>query len=320
MEIAEKYLWVEKYRPKNLDELVLNEEYKNAFAQFIETKEVGNLLLHGVQGSGKTTVARILIDNIITDKFDRLILNGSNDTGVDVVRERIVDFLSVPVYGDSKQKIVFIDEFDYMTPNAQAALRAIIEEYSDYGRFILTANYISKVIDPLKSRMQIFEFKELRPKFILDRMKFILEQEEVEYNEKDLVSIISAYHPDIRRIIGYVQSRSVNKKLRSGNDKNAVTPEDKVLDLVEMLPDRISSGESVSSLIEDIQKSLSEDYLEYQLLYKKMFMSTKIPAVVKIIVNDFCVKHNDSMIPEMNFMACVYEMCRAISERKKKLG
>jgi len=211
--VQEKFLWVEKYRPRTIEECVLPEDTKNTFSQFLKQGEVPNLLLCGTAGTGKTTVARALCEEL---GADYIIINGSDEgRQIDTLRTKIKQFASAVSF-EGKTKVVIIDEADYLNKDSvQPALRAFIETFSENCRFIFTCNYKNRIISPLHSRTTVIEFKtgngnkpKLAAKF-MDRMKVILNNEGVEFKENVLAELLIKYFPDYRRVINELQRYSV---------------------------------------------------------------------------------------------------------------
>jgi DNA polymerase III delta prime subunit len=183
----EMFLWVEKYRPQKIDDCVLPEALKKTFKEYISKGELPNFLLCGTAGTGKTTVAKALCNEI---GAEYMFINGSEESGIDVLRTKIKSFASSVSLTDAK-KVVILDEADYLNPNStQPALRAFIEEFSNNCRFILTCNFYNKVIDPLKSRTQEFRFGNVKPIIIMKRCMAILKAENVELQNKLAVAEI----------------------------------------------------------------------------------------------------------------------------------
>jgi len=215
----EQFLWVERYRPRTLDDCILPEVQKKFFQVFLNKGEIQNMLLCGSAGVGKTTVARALCEQLGTDY---IIINGSEESGIDVLRTKIKQFAS-SVSFTGKTKVVILDEADYLNPNStQPALRAFIEEFSANCRFIFTCNFKNRIIAPLHSRCAVVEFKltkEDKPKIasrFMKRVKFILENENVEYNEKVIATLLLKHFPDYRRILNELQRYSVSGKIDEG--------------------------------------------------------------------------------------------------------
>ena len=204
-------LWVEKYRPQTLNEYVGNETIKNKIADYLTQGSIQNLLLHGVAGTGKTTLAKLIVKNI---DCDLLYLNASDERGIDTIREKIQPFAGSMGFNDIK--IVILDEADYLTPQAQATLRHTIEACSATTRFILTCNYLERIISPLQSRCQTFEITPPSKEVVTDLVCRIMVDEKIKWD--DIVPVINTHYPDIRKIINTIQGSVVNGEVKIDND------------------------------------------------------------------------------------------------------
>ena len=223
-------LWVEKYRPDVLNNYIGNEHLKKQIDRNIEENDLPHYLFYGGAGTGKTTLAKILVKNI---DCDYLYINASDETGVDNIRTKIKGFAMTYSSAISNIKIVILDECDYMSPSAQAALRNLMESYSTHCKFILTCNYKEKVIDPLQSRCQDYELSPPNRAEVGKHCVTILESESIQYEVETIATIIDACYPDIRRVINYLQKQSIDGKLNS--DVNELQDSDYKLKLIELI-------------------------------------------------------------------------------------
>jgi len=220
MNYSEKeFLWVEKYRPKKIDDCILPATQKKTFKDMLAKGEVQNMLLCGGAGMGKTTVARALCEELETDY---IIINGSEESGIDVLRTKIKQFAS-SVSFSGKIKVVILDEADYLNPNStQPALRAFIEEFSSNCRFILTCNFKDRIIPPLHSRTAVIEFKlpkTEKPKIaaaFFKRVTEILALENIEADNKVIAKVVEKHFPDYRRVLNELQRYSTSGKIDEG--------------------------------------------------------------------------------------------------------
>lgn len=211
-----EYLWCEEYRPKKIDDCILPNELKSTFKQIVDTGDVPNMLLSGTSGLGKTTVAKALCHEL---NLDYILINSSEDSGIDVLRNRIRQFAS-SISLDGQYKVVILDEADYLNPQStQPALRAFIEEFSKNCRFIFTCNFRNKIIEPLQSRCAVIEFNTtkkhlagLAAKFH-KRLKTILDEKSIKYDERLLAEFIMLHAPDWRRVINEAQRYSTGGEL-----------------------------------------------------------------------------------------------------------
>lgn len=217
--MSNQYLWVERYRPTTIDECVLPAEMKATFKEFIDSGELPNFLFAGGAGVGKTTVAKALCNEV---GAEYLFINGSEESGIDVLRGKIKNFASSVSLTDAK-KVVILDEADYLNPNStQPALRGFIEEFSNNCRFIFTCNFKNRIIEPLHSRCAVIEFKidnTEKPKVaaqFFKRALMILKTEGIEHDPKVVAELISKHFPDYRRVLNELQRYSVSGKIDSG--------------------------------------------------------------------------------------------------------
>ena len=210
-------LWVEKYRPQVLEDYVGNEVIKNKIADYLKQGSIQNLLLHGVAGTGKTTLAKLLVKNI---DCDYLYINASDERGIDTIREKIQPFALSMGFNDVK--IVILDEADYLTPQAQATLRNTIESCSKTTRFILTCNYLERIISPLQSRCQTFEIIPPSKQEVNNKCQDILTQEKILFygihdngqHHNSIDGVIDTHYPDIRKIINTIQGSIVDGEIK----------------------------------------------------------------------------------------------------------
>ena len=221
-------LWVEKYRPNNLDTYIGNEHLKDKVSVYLESGDLPHLLLYGKAGTGKTTLAKILVKNI---ECDYLYINASDENNVDTVRNKVKNFASTMGFKD--YKIIILDECDYITPNAQAALRNLMETFSKHCRFILTCNFVERIIDPIQSRCQSFQIIPPSKKEVAKHIHNILLQENVMSDMKDLKVLIDSGYPDIRRVINAAQRNVVKGKLKL--DTTSIIQNDYKLKLLKIL-------------------------------------------------------------------------------------
>jgi DNA polymerase III delta prime subunit len=257
-------LWVEKYRPSKLSEYVGNDHLKAKVEGYLESGDVPHLLLYGRAGTGKTTLAKLIVNSI---DCDYMIINASSENNVDTVRNKVTNFAASA--GFKPFKIIILDEFDYMTHNAQAILRNLMETFSAHCRFILTCNYVEKVIEPIQSRCQTFQIIPPTKKDVAIQISSILKAEEIEFDIKDLVPIIDAAYPDIRKVINTCQLNSNKGKLKV--DVQNLLENDykiKVLDILKSNDDKRNKYMNVRQALIDSKVS---DFTElFTLLYDKV--------------------------------------------------
>ena len=222
-----KQLWVEQYRPNDVDGYVFRDEaQRTQVKQWIKEGSIPHLLFSGAAGIGKTTLAKILINQLQVDEYDVLEINASRENNVDTVRDRITNFVQTMPFG--KFKVVLLDEADYLSPNAQAALRGVMESYSDTARFILTCNYPHKIIPALHSRCQGFHIEKVDHTEFTARAATVLVTEGVEFDLDTLDSYVKATYPDLRKCLNLLQMNSVDLKLKAPSETGSGTADYKL--------------------------------------------------------------------------------------------
>jgi replication factor C small subunit len=296
-------LWVEKYRPKDLSTYIGNEHLKSKVGVYLESEDVPHLLLYGRAGTGKTTLAKIITNNI---DCDYMYINASDENKVDDVRNKIKTFASS--VGFKSLKVIILDECDYLTPNAQAALRNLMETFSKHCRFILTCNYVERIIDPIQSRCQ--SFKVIPPKRVdvARHLVHVLEQENVKYELDDIRLVTDASYPDIRRVINSAQRQVVDGKLKI--DTSSIIQNNYKLQLIEHL----SNGSKLNDVRKLIADNSISDYSElYRLLYDEVEVYGK-GKDSECIMNIAEAQYQDVHVvdKEINFMSLIIRLLRIL--------
>jgi len=302
-------LWVEKYRPKTIEDCILPESIKKTFLDFLDKGEIPNMLLAGPAGCGKTTVAKALCNQLGVDVY---VINGSDEGRfLDTVRNNAKNFAStVSFSSEAKHKVIIIDEADNTTPDVQLLLRASIEEFSNNCRFIFTCNYKNKIIEPLHSRCAVVEFgikgkakQEIAAAFF-NRLNGILDKERIDADKKVLAQLINKHFPDWRRVLNECQRYSVSGKIDSGI--LATFSDVAVNDLIQNL--KAKNFTEVRKWVVDNMDNDSGVLLRriYDTLYTAL-VSGSIPASVLIIAK---YQYQIAFVAdqEINMLACLTEI------------
>ena len=301
------FLWVEEYRPKTIDDCILPQSLKTLFTSFIEKGELSNLLFSGTPGVGKTTVAKALCEQL---NCDWIMINGSEEGGIDVLRNKIKNFASTTSLSGGK-KVVIIDEADYLNPQStQPALRGFIEEYHENCRFILTCNFKNRIIGPLHSRFSNLEFRianKDKPKLaskLFERATYILKEQNVDFEERVVAELINKHFPDFRKLINELQRYSVAGTIDAGilvnfSDENLKT-------LVSHL-----KGKEFGDMRKWVVNNIDNDPVKiFRKIYDSMYENLQpetIPHAV-LIIADYQYKSAFVADQEINLVACLTEL------------
>jgi len=305
----DQFLWVERYRPRKLDDCILPDDQLNTFRQFVESGEIPNMLLCGSAGVGKTTIARAICEEL---GCDYIIINGSEESGIDVLRTKIREFAS-SVSFSGKTKIVILDEADYLNPNStQPALRAFIEEFANNCRFIFTCNFKNRIIAPLHSRTTVIEFKLTkadRPKMagrFMKRLSDILTTENVKFDEKVVAEVLKKHFPDYRRVLNELQRYSISGTIDEGILSN-------ILEInMKELTDALKSKDfrKVRSWV--VENLDNDPQLIFRKIYDTVLEDVKYPAQLVLLIADYQYKAAFAANQEINLVACLVEIMAAV--------
>ncbi len=306
MTTPEQFLWVERYRPRVIEDCILPEAVKKQFKQFISKKEIPNLLLSGSAGTGKTTIARALCNEL---DCDYIIINGSDEgRQIDTLRTKIKQFASAVSF-EGKTKVVILDEADYMNRDSvQPALRGFIEQFAENCRFIFTCNYANRLIDPLHSRTTVIDFKlapsdrpVLASKF-LKRMEYILDTEGVEYSQRVLAELLNKHFPDYRRVLNELQRYSVGGVIDEGILSNFQEVNAKAL--VESLREKDwrKMRQWVANNVDTDPQAI------FRQIYDILLPEVKSPARLVLDIADYQYKAAFVADQEINLTACLTQI------------
>ena len=303
--MLEHLLFTEKYRPKTIAECILPDRLKTPFQEYVNQNNIPNLLLSGGAGVGKTTVAKAMCEEI---GCDYMIINGSDENGVDVVRYKITNYASSMSLSGGR-KVIIIDEADYLSPNAQAAFRNAIEEFASNCSFIFTCNYKNKLIDPLHSRCAVVDFtlknneKTQMAGQFFKRIQSILQSEKIEYDDKVIVELIKKHFPDFRRVINELQRYSQFGKIDGGILSHIV--EVSLGDIIKYIKDKDFGA---------IRKWVASNDIDATTFFRKLYDNLydvlkpqSIPQAV-IILADYQYKQAFVADTEINTLACLTEI------------
>ena len=288
-------LFVEKYRPTTLENYLGNESFIKDLDEWIKNQDFPNLLLHGGPGTGKTTAAKLIISNI---DCDYLYLNCSDENGIDAIRDKVRQFASTATF--KKVKVVILDEADFLTLNAQAALRNVIETFSLNTRFIFTCNFVERIISPLQSRLASYALISPTPRQIYDRMMSILQEENVEFIDKELAHIVKTFYPDIRKVLNNVQACVRNSKLSI--EGKSFTKSNYVKEIVELVTNK--NKDTFQKVRQIVADNGVKDFTE---LYRALYDVTSDAQQIIIIAEGV---HNSVNSPdrEITFMATISKL------------
>ena len=299
-------LWVEKYRPNTLENYIGNEHLKSKVENYLNSGDLPHLLLYGKAGTGKTTLAKLLVNNI---ECDYLYINASDENNVETVRTKVKGFASTIGFKDLK--VIILDECDYITPNAQAALRNLMETFSKHCRFILTCNYVERIIDPIQSRCQSFQIIPPSRNEVAKHLHKILVQENIMDTPEDIKILVESGYPDIRRVINSAQRNVVNGKLKL--DTTSIIQNDYKLKLIKILETKNKKDAFI-----DIRKLLANNHITdfadlFRLLYDEVdgYGKGHVAECILIIAR---YELSDSQVvdKEINAMAMLVELLGVI--------
>jgi DNA polymerase III delta prime subunit len=307
--MLEHFLWVEKYRPKTIEDTILPAELKKVFQQFVDQKNIPNLILSGSAGVGKTTVARAMLEQL---ECDYIVINGSMNGNIDTLRNEILNFAS-SVSLSGGRKYVILDEADYLNPNStQPALRNFMEEFSNNCGFILTCNFKNRIIDPLHSRCSVIDFKiskKQMPKLAMcffKRVQGILKEENVDFDQAVVAEVIQKYFPDWRRVLNELQRYAATGAIDSGILANM--QETSLKELVGFMKDR-NFTEVRKWVKVNLDVDVNDLYNQFYETASEHVDQLSVPVLILLIAK-YQYQNAFSANPEINFVAFLTEVMK----------
>ena len=297
MNIKEHSLLVEKYRSKNLSEYVGNEHIKKQIQKYLDQDDIQNFIFYGGPGQGKTTLAKLIVNNL---DCDYLYINASDERGIETIRDKVTSFSSSASF--RQIKVVILDEADFLTIQAQASLRNVIETFSRTTRFIMTCNFVERIIDPLQSRCQVLKIVPPSKKEIAKHLKSILDTEQTKFEIEALVNIVNTHHPDIRKMLNTIQLSTKDNELVL--DESIIVSSNYIKQIITELKNPKTDYRKLRQIIAD---SGVKDFEE---LYRSLFDNTHEYAKgregsVAIILNEHQYHSNFRIDKEINISSCL---------------
>ncbi len=294
----------ERYRPTTLDKYVGNENLKQTIQKFLDQNDIVNMLLYGGAGVGKTTLAKLIVQNL---DCESLIINASDERGIEAIRDKVQGFASVASF--KPLKVVILDEADFLTIQAQASLRNIIETFSRTTRFIMTCNFVERIIDPLQSRCQVLKIIPPTKKDVAKHLAGILDQESIEFEINDLVPLVNQYYPDLRKCINTIQLSTQDNVLKL--NQSLLVSSNYIDKVIKTLSEHdLKSNYMFTTIRQIIADSNVEDFDElFRLLFERAseYMPGK-EGTVAILINDHQYKANFRIDKEINVCSLISQL------------
>jgi|TARA_R110000765_G_scaffold60485_1_gene116994 replication factor C small subunit len=304
MASLENSLLVEKYRPSELENYVGNKSIKKSIAQYLDQNDIQNLIFYGPAGTGKTTLAKLIVKNL---DCDHLYINASDERGIETIRDKVQGFASVASF--KPLKVIILDEADFLTIQAQASLRNIIETFSRTTRFIMTCNFVERIIDPLQSRCHVLKIVPPTKQDVARHLSWILEQEKIRYEMQDLVPLVNQYYPDLRKCINTIQLSTIDNDLKL--DKSILVSSNYIDKVINALSERdLKPNYRFTAIRQIIADANVDDFDElFKSLYTKA--SKYLPGkegTASILINEHQYKANFRIDKEINIMSLIQNL------------
>ena len=296
--MKEHTLWTEKYRPDVLENYIGNEHLKGIMAKYIAENDIQNLIFYGPAGTGKTTLAKLITKNI---NCDYLYINASDERGIETIRDKVSGFASTMSF--KPLKVVILDEADFLTIQAQASLRNVIETFSKSTRFILTCNFVERIIDPLQSRCQVIKIIPPSKADIARHLSKVLSQEGVTYSVEELAVLVNQHYPDVRKMLNVIQMSVKGSTLTL--DKQTLISSNYIDEVIKLLPNK-RSFKDIRQVIAN--SNISDFEALYRSLYDRASEYTSRESEATIIIEEYLFHSNFRIDKEINAMACISKL------------